>query len=57
SEGFSIIECGEYGHRIELCPKQNQTDVENLPAAKEVLPTKDATSQETSQEESATRSA
>ncbi|CAL0304993.1 unnamed protein product [Lupinus luteus] len=37
-EGFFIFECGEYGHRIELCPKQNQTYVENLPTAKEVLP-------------------
>lgn len=57
------FECGEYGHRIELCPKQNQTDVENSPAAKEVLPnpdpqvgtkafrTLDATSQQTSQED------
>ncbi|OAO89135.1 hypothetical protein AXX17_ATUG03930 (mitochondrion) [Arabidopsis thaliana] len=36
-----VFECGEYGHRIELCPKQNQTDVENSPAAKEVLPNPD----------------
>lgn len=35
------FECGEYGHRIELCPKKNQTDVENSPAAKEVLPNPD----------------
>ena len=35
-----VFECGEYGHRIELCPKQNQTDVENSPAAKEVLQTR-----------------
>lgn len=33
------FECGEYGHRID--PKQNQTDVENSPAAKEVLPNPD----------------
>lgn len=32
------FECGEYGHRIELCPKQNQPfplpEAENSPAAK-----------------------
>lgn len=31
------FEYGEYGHRIELCLKQNQIDVENSPTVKEVL--------------------